>query len=200
MVGGAQLGGHVFVGADKALTTLGTAAAGAVGGVIDNTLGNALGIVGQQGGDRRQQPLECGFGGAQPLRQPRQPDLRPLDIAGGMLTDKEPGRSGNRATAHIATRTNLAASTTDTTVNFVIAEDPSAPYIIATARGPLLEPSYNVDARHARRIRPAWSTRCRPNAVPNIIPGMGGGRSWRPAPADQHSHCPTFSDADALID
>jgi hypothetical protein len=41
MAGGAQLGGHVFVGADKALTTLGSAAAGAAGSVIDNTLGKS---------------------------------------------------------------------------------------------------------------------------------------------------------------
>src|SRR5439155_17972331 len=50
MVGGAQLGGHIFVGADKALTALGTAAAGAVGGAIDNTLGSALGFTGMKGG------------------------------------------------------------------------------------------------------------------------------------------------------
>src|SRR6185503_20341197 len=38
MVGGAQLGGHVFLGADKGLIALGSTASGAVGGVIDNTL------------------------------------------------------------------------------------------------------------------------------------------------------------------
>ena len=46
-----------------------------------------------------------------------------------MLTDKGLAVQGNRATANISTRTNLSASTTDTTINFVIAEDPSAPYI-----------------------------------------------------------------------
>src|SRR5262249_54075207 len=50
MAGGAQLSGHIFVGADRALTAIGGAAAGAVSGVIDNTLGSALGIVGQRGG------------------------------------------------------------------------------------------------------------------------------------------------------
>ena len=43
--------------------------------------------------------------------------------------------SGDRASAHIATRTNLVAQTTDTMVNLVIAEDPSAAYITATVRG-----------------------------------------------------------------
>ena len=43
-----------IVGADKALRFLGSARAGAAGGVIDNTLGNALGIVGQRRHRRRQ--------------------------------------------------------------------------------------------------------------------------------------------------
>jgi hypothetical protein len=41
------------------------------------------------------------------------------------------------ATANIATQTNLASATTQTTINFVIAEDPSGPYVITTVSGPL---------------------------------------------------------------
>ena len=67
-----------------------------------------------------------------------------IDIAGGVLTDKGLVVQGNRATANIATRTNLGNSTTDTTINFMIAEDGSAPYLITTARGPLSSPSLNV--------------------------------------------------------
>ena len=67
-----------------------------------------------------------------------------LEIAGGVVSDKGLAVQGKNATANIATRTNLAASTTDTTVNFTIAEDPSAPYLITTARGALSSPSLNV--------------------------------------------------------
>jgi hypothetical protein len=100
-----------------------------------------------------------------------------LDIAGGMLTDKSLIVSGDRATANIATRTNLVASTTDTTIHFMIAEDGSAPYIIATARGPLSNLSYNA-VRGSAKDPPGMAntlTTTAPNAVPNVIPGLGGG-------------------------
>jgi len=67
-----------------------------------------------------------------------------VSYAGGVLTDKNLAVQGDRATANIATRTNLGNSTTDTTINFVIAEDPSAPYLITTIRGALSSPSFNV--------------------------------------------------------
>ena len=105
---------------------IGSALAGVAGGVIDNTLGNALGIVGQRGltpGSllnaislvlNRYVNRDNPIGGR-------------IDIAGGVLADKGLNVQGNRATANISTRTNLGASTTETTINFVIAEDPSAP-------------------------------------------------------------------------
>ncbi len=61
-----------------------------------------------------------------------------------MLSDRSLIVQGNRATANIATRTNFGNSTTDTTINFMIAEDGSAPYLITTVRGPMSSPSYNV--------------------------------------------------------
>jgi len=144
MAGGAQLGGHLFVGADKALTMIGSAAAGAVGGVIDNTLGSALGIVGQRGGVGVSNLLNAASLVLNRFVNRDNPISGRVDIAGGVLSDRGLLIQGDRATASIATRTNLAASTTDTTVNIMIAEDGSAPYMIATVRGPLSNPSYNV--------------------------------------------------------
>ena len=179
LAGGADLGGHIFVGADEALRFIGGALAGAAGGVIDNTLGNVLGIVGQRGLSptallnaiqlvlNRFVNHDSPIGGR-------------IDIAGGVLTDKGLAVQGNRATANISTRTNLTASTTDTTINFMIAEDPSAPYIITTARGSLSSPSLGVTRGTARD--PAGMTSTLPGVgnipgVGNLIPGQGGGQS-----------------------
>jgi uncharacterized protein involved in outer membrane biogenesis len=144
MAGGAQLSGHIFVGADKALTMIGGAAAGAVGGVIDNTLGSALGIVGQKGGVGVSNLLNAASLVLNRFVNRDNPISGHVDIAGGVLSDRSLIVQGDRATANIATRTNFVASTTDTTVNIMIAEDGSAPYLIATVRGPLSSPSYNV--------------------------------------------------------
>ncbi len=97
-----------------------------------------------------------------------------------MLTDKGLHVQGNRATANISTRTNLSASTTDTTINFMIAEDPSAPYIITTARGALSSPSLSVTRGTAKD--PAGMTSTLPGVgnipgIGNLIPGQGGGQS-----------------------
>jgi hypothetical protein len=178
MVGGAALGGHVFLGADKALTTLGSAATGVVGGVIDNTLGNVLGVVGQR--SIASNLLTAASVVLNRFVNRNNPISGHLDVAGGLLTDKNLVVSGDRATAHIATRTNLVASTTDTTVNLMIAEDPSAPYIIATVRGPLASPSYGVSRGGAKD--PPGMVNTLTNAVPNIIPGIGGGAPHLPIP------------------
>lgn len=177
MAGGAQLGGHIFVGADKALTALGTAAAGAVGGVIDNTLGNALGITGMKGGIGVGNLLNAASLVLNRFVNRDNPVSGQLDIAGGMLTDRNLVVLGNRATAHVVTRTNLAASTTDTTVNFMISEEGLAPYIIATARGPFSNLSYNA-ARGSAKDPPGMAntlTTTVPKAIPNVVPGLGGG-------------------------
>ncbi len=149
MAGGAQLGGHIFVGADKALQMLGSVAAGAASTVIDQTLGNVLGAVGQRG------MSPTGMLNAISLVLNRfvnhdSPISGHVDIAGGVLTDKGLAVQGNRATARISTRTNLGASTTDTTVNFYIAEDGSAPYLITTARGAMSSPSLGVSRGSAK--------------------------------------------------
>jgi len=149
MAGGAQLGGHIFVGADKALQMLGSMAAGAASTVIDQTLGNLLGAVGQRG----MSPTSMLNAISLVLNRfvnHDSPIGGHIDIAGGVLTDKGLTVQGNRATARISTRTNLGASTTDTTVNFYISEDGSAPYLVTTARGSMSSPSLNVSRGTAK--------------------------------------------------
>ncbi|HTR85787.1 MAG TPA: AsmA family protein [Reyranella sp.] len=150
MAGGAKLGGYIFVGADKALTAVGGAATGLVGGVIDNTLGSALGIVGQGGGVGAGNMLNAASLLLNRFVNRNNPIGGEVDIAGGMLTDKGLNVQGNGAAANIATHTNFTTSTTDTTVNFTIKEDGSAPYIVASVRGPLSSPSYSVSRGTAK--------------------------------------------------
>ncbi len=75
---------------------------------------------------------------------------------------------GNRATARVTSRTNLVASTTDTTVNFYVAEQPSTTYLTTSARGSTSSPSLSV-ARGpaAARDQPSSSGPSLP------IPGVG---------------------------
>jgi len=177
MAGGANLGGHIFVGADKAATAIGSAATGAVGGVIDQTLGNALGAVGQKGGVGVGNLLNAISLVLNRFVNRDNPISGRVDIAGGLLTDKGLAVAGNGATANVSTRTNLAASTTDTTVNFLITEDSSAPYLITTMRGPLASPSLNV-VRGTAKDPPGMVntlTNTVTSPVQNIIPGIGGG-------------------------
>ncbi len=169
MAGGADLSGHIFVGADKALTTLGSAATGAAGGVIDQTLGNMLGAVGQKGGVGVGNLLNAISLVLNRFVNHDNPISGRVNIAGGVLTDKGLVVQGDKATANISTRTNLAASTTDTTVNFYIDEDRSAPYLISTIRGPTSHPSYNV-VRGTAKDPPGMV-----NTLTNTIPGVGGG-------------------------
>jgi hypothetical protein len=118
--------------------------------VIDNTLGSALGIVGQKGGIGVSNMLNAVSLILNRFVNRNNPISGRVNIAGGVLTDKALVVQGDRATANISTRTELARSTTNTTVNFVIAEDTSAPYLIVTARGPLSSPSLGVSRGRAK--------------------------------------------------
>jgi uncharacterized protein involved in outer membrane biogenesis len=177
MVGGADLSGHIFVGADKALTMIGSAATGAAGGVIDNTLGNVLGIVGQRGGVGVGNLLNAISLVLNRFVNNDSPISGRVDIAGGVLTDKALTVQGKGSTANISTRTNLAASTTDTTINFYIDEDRSAPYLISTIRGPTSNLSYNV-ARGTAKDPPGFvntltNTVTQPvQQVPKLLPNL----------------------------
>ena len=171
MAGGAQLGGHIFIGADRALQMLGSMAAGAASSVIDQTLGNMLGAVGQRG------MTPTNMLNAISLVLNRfvnhdSPISGRVDIAGGVLTDKGLAVQGNRATARISTRTNLGASTTDTTVNFYIAEDGAAPYLITTARGAMSSPSLNVSRGTAKDPPGMASTLPGVQQLEQVLPGQ----------------------------
>lgn len=182
MMGGTQLGGHIFVGADKTLQMLGTAATGVAGGAIDRTLGNLLGSVGQKGGIAPGNLLNAIALVLNRFVNHDNPIAGRLDIAGGVVTDKGLTVQGNRATAQIATRTNLGNSTTDTTINFMIAEDPSAPYLTTTARGAISSPSLNV-VRGSAKDPPGMASTL-PGAS-NILPGQ-----QQQAPGGQPSRSP----------
>ncbi len=177
MAGSASLGGHIFVGADRALQVLGGAAAGAAGSVIDNTLGNVLGAVGQRGGVGAGNLLNAIALVLNRFVNHDSPIGGQIDIAGGVVSDRGLTVQGNRATARISTRTNLAASTTDTTVNFYIAEDGSAPYLITTARGPTSSPSLNV-TRGTAKDPPGMASTL--PGVSNVLPGGGGTQQQQP--------------------
>jgi len=146
----------------------GTGAANAVGGVVDNTLGNVLGAVGQRSPTNM---LTAASVLLERFVNRDNPISGHLDIANGLLTDKSLVISGDRATANIVTRTNLVTSTTNTTVNFALAEDPSAAYIVASINGPLSNPSYSVNRGSAKD--PPGVVNTLTNAAPNIIPGVG---------------------------
>lgn len=180
MAGGADLSGHIYVGADKALTTLGSAATGAVGGVIDNTLGNMFGAIGQKGGVGVGNLLNAISLVLNRFVNHDSPISGHVDIAGGVLSDRSLIVQGNKATANISTRTNLAASSTDTTINFTIAEDTSAPYLITTIRGPTSNLSYNVVRGTAKD----------PPGMINTLTGSGGGGAPAPQQQQQQQRSP----------
>ena len=179
MAGGAQLSGHIFAGADRALQMLGSAATGVVGGVIDNTLGNVLGIVGQGNSIGVGNTLNAVSLVLNRFVNRDNPLSGRVDIAGGVLVDKALVVQGDRATANVATRTNLVNNTTDTTVNFMIGEDSSAPYITVTARGPLASPSLNV-TRGTAKDPPGMASTL--PIIGNLLPGQGGWPSRSPIP------------------
>jgi hypothetical protein len=150
MSGGARLGGYIRASADRFLQILGSAATGAVGGAIDATFGNLMSLAGEKGGVgfanllnaislvlHRYVNHDNGIAGR-------------VDIAGGILTANGLAVQGESATAQVATQTNLANSTTSTTIAFYIAEDGSAPYLITTANGPLSALSFSATRGGAR--------------------------------------------------
>lgn len=142
--GSAQLTGHVQARADRFLQILGAAATGAAGGVIDLTLGNVMSVLGEKGGVGIGNLLNAISLVLNRFVNHDNPLSGDVEIAGGVLTDRNLTLQGNRALARIATRTDLARATTDTTINFMLAEEPSAPYLIVTAYGAMTSPSFNA--------------------------------------------------------
>ena len=130
--------------ADRFLQVLGRLPRALAGGVIDLTLGNVMSVLGEKGGvgignllNAISLVLNCFVNHDNALSGN-------VEIAGGVLTDRNLTLQGNRARANIVTRTDLANATTDSTINFMLAEEPSAPYLIVTARGPMGSPSFNA--------------------------------------------------------
>jgi hypothetical protein len=144
LAGGTRLSGHVQARADRFLQILGAAATGAAGGVIDATLGNVMSVLGDKGGVGIGNLLNAVSLVLNRFVNNDNVLSGDVEIAGGVLTDRNLTLQGNRALANIATRTDLASATTDTTINFMLAEEPAAPYLIVTARGALGSPSFNA--------------------------------------------------------
>lgn len=144
LAGGADIMGHVQARADRFLALLGSAATGAAGGAIDLTLGNIMSALGERGG--------VGVGNllnaiSLVLHRYVNHDnvlAGHIEVASGLATDRNLTLRGNGVTAGIAMRTDLARATTDTTISFVLAEVPSAPYLIVAARGPIEAPSLSA--------------------------------------------------------
>ena len=144
MAGRARLSGHIQARADKFLQLLGSAATGAVGGVLDATLGNIMSAFGDKGGVGVGNLLNAISLVLNRFVNHDNPLSGDVEIAEGVLTDKNLVAQGERATARIVTRTNLANATTSTTINFMLAEEPAAPYLVVTAQGPLASPSFHA--------------------------------------------------------
>ena len=163
MAGGAQLSGHIHARADRFLQVLGSAATGVAGGVIDNTLGNVMNVLGEKGGVGIGNLLNAISLVLNRFVNHDNALSGRVDIAGGVLTDRDLQMQGNGATAHVVTRTNLASAATDTTINFMLAEDRSAPYLIVTAHGPLAALSFNATRGSAKD----------PPGLTSILPNVG---------------------------
>jgi uncharacterized protein involved in outer membrane biogenesis len=172
--GGAALGGYVLVGVDKAFLAVGSLATGAVGAadsVIDNTVGSVLsGVTGQRIALDLGAEANAIIVVVNRFANHNSPISGRIDIASGTVTTNNLTVQGNRATAHVTSRTNLVASTTDTTVNFFVADQPSQVYLTTSARGSTASPSLSV----ARG--PAAARDQSPSSGPSLpipIPGVG---------------------------
>ncbi len=143
LTGGARLGGHLYPSANHFLQMIGAAATGATGGAIDFTLGNIASLFGERGGIGVGNILNAVSLVLNRFVNHDNPISGEVEIAHGVLSDRNLRLQGRGATASIFTRTHLENATTDTTINFTLAEDPSQPYLIMTARGPLAGPSFH---------------------------------------------------------
>ena len=150
LAGGARLNGSVRASADRFLQVLGSAATGAVGGVIDTTLGNLMSLAGEKGGVGIANLLNAISLVLHRFVNNNNAISGQVDVAGGILTANGLAVQGSGATANVSTHTNLANATTQTTIAFMIAEDPSAPYLITTASGPLSALSFHATRGSAK--------------------------------------------------
>ena len=144
LAGGARLGGHLYPSANHFLQMIGAAATGVTGGAIDFTLGNIASLFGERGGVGVGNILNAVSLVLNRFVNHDDPIQGEIEIAQGVLSDRNLRLQGSGATASIHTRTHLENATTDTTIDFFLAEEPSLPYLIMTVRGPLAGPSFSA--------------------------------------------------------
>lgn len=150
LAGSARAGGHIHPRADRFLQFIGAAATGVTGGVIDATLGNLVSLFGDKSGVGIGNILNAISLVLNRFVNNDNPLSGDVEIANGLLVDRHLVLQGRGATAAISTRTNIGNATTDTTVTFTLAEEPSAPYLIMTVRGPLAAPAFSASRGSAK--------------------------------------------------
>ena len=132
------------------MSMIGSAAAGVTGGAIDLTLGNVARLFGDKSGIGVGNLLNAASLVLNRFVNRDNPFSGEIDVAHGVLSDRRLQIQGSGATASIFTRTDLENATTDTTIDVTLSEEPSLPYLIVTARGPLSGPSFSVTRGGAR--------------------------------------------------
>jgi hypothetical protein len=178
MAGSARLGGYVRASADRFLQFLGSAATGAVGGAINITAGSLMSLAGDNSGVGIANLLNAISLVLHRYVNNNDAVSGEVEVSGGILVAKGLTVQGAGVTANVATQTNLANSTTYTTISFVIAEDSSAPYLITTASGPLSSLSFSATRGSAKD----------PPGIENLIPNIS-----RFLPSDPSALLPNIS-------
>lgn len=172
LAGRARVSGHVHPRADRFLQVVGGAATGVTGGVIDATLGNLMSLFGDKGGVGVGNLLNAVSLVLNRFVNRDNPLAGEVDIANGILSDRQLQLQGSGATASIATRTNLGNATTDTTISFILTEDPSAPYLIMTMRGPLAGPAFSATRGSAKDPPGMVDVMSTIKKVPSLLPNI----------------------------
>ncbi|MDP1751661.1 MAG: AsmA-like C-terminal region-containing protein, partial [Reyranella sp.] len=172
LAGGARLSGHVYPRADRFLQIIGAAATGVTGGAIDFTLGNIASLFGEKGGIGIGNLLNAISLVLNRFVNHDNPISGEVEITQGVLTGKHLQLQGSGATAGISTRTSLENATTDTTIDFFLAEEPSLPYLIMTARGPLAGPSFSATRGGASDPPGMTNILKQVEKVPSMLPSI----------------------------
>ena len=172
LAGGARLSGHVYPRADRFLQIIGAAATGVTGGAIDFTLGNIASLFGEKGGIGIGNLLNAISLVLNRFVNHDNPISGEVEITQGVLTGKHLQLQGSGATASISTRTYLENATTDTTIDFFLAEEPSLPYLIMTARGPLAGPSFSATRGGAQDPPGMTNILKQVEKVPSMLPSI----------------------------
>ncbi len=172
LAGSARLSGHIYPRADRFLQLVGAAATGVAGGAIDVTLGNLASLFGERGGVGIGNLLNAISLVLNRFVNHDNPLSGEVDIANGVLSDRRLQIQGSGATANVFTRTSLENATTDTTIDFTLAEEPSTPYLIMTARGPLAGPAFSAARGGAKDPPGMVDILSKIEKVPSLLPSI----------------------------